>query len=152
MSQIYRPAEPIYQFVSEIGSAAATLHGGLHPLAMALDKRHNGCRVVGTGAISQLLALVVQDAHLHRLVVVVQTHKYCYSTHDSLLLLKRNLTPAGVLAPAGATSFHPHLWGAQFEGIFENLTAKTNHQGHEGTRRNRVELPRVPSWLVHRPR
>src|SRR5262249_12979534 len=116
-------------------------------LAISLDKRHNGRRVVDTRAISQLLALVVQDAHLHRLVVVVQTHKYCYSTHDSLLLLKRNLTPAGGLAPAGATSFHPHLGGGQVEGILENLTSKMNHEEHQGTRRCPIELLRVPSCL-----
>jgi hypothetical protein len=43
------------------------------------------------------------------------------------------------------------LWGGQFEGIFEDLTEKMNHEEHEGTR-NLVELLRVPSWFIQCPR
>jgi hypothetical protein len=41
------------------------------------------------------------------------------------------------------------LWGAQFEGFFENLTEKMNHEGHEETGARFFVFLRVPSWFKY---
>ncbi len=90
MSQIDRPARVLDQLLGQVGGAGATLEGGLHLIAIRVHEGDDGLGSVGTGAVGQAFALAVEDTHLDRPVVVVQTDKNSYSTHVSLLLVLRN--------------------------------------------------------------
>src|SRR5271167_4104391 len=90
MSQIDRPAGPRHQLVAQISGPRATLYRRLDAIPKARYVTRNHLPIVGTFPVSKLAPLSVQHAHLHKLLVVVQSHKNSYTSHDSLLLVKRN--------------------------------------------------------------
>ena len=88
MRQLDRPLLVRREPFRQIGCAAARLDrrsgDGALPTHQALDLR----RVVRHQTIEFFFARLIEDAHLHLFVVIVQANKNWYTNHCSLLLKK----------------------------------------------------------------